>query len=74
MTSLPQVSGLRLIRALKRDGRFEVEESGHRHARVYRGGHLAATIPRHRAPLKPGTLKNILGDLGLSIEDVKKLL
>jgi hypothetical protein len=73
LTSLPQVSGLRLIRALKRDKRFEVEE-GAKHALIYFGGRLASTIPRHRTPLKPGTLKGILGDLGLRIEDLKGLL
>ena len=75
MKNLPVVSGKILIRALRKYG-FLVERQKGSHVRLkYKNANktLKLTVPLHN-PLKKGTLKRILKDAGISVEEIKVLL
>jgi len=72
---LPVVSGDEAIKALRRIG-YEVVRRKGSHRRLRHSTDLArrpVTVPDHRE-LKPGTLRAILRDTGLGIEEFKSLL
>lgn len=73
---LPQVTGQRLIRALKGAGFIERGARGSHRVLVHpTDPRRRAVIPVHGArPVKPGTLLSILQGLGLTVEELRELL
>lgn len=73
---LPTVSGRDVVKALGRAGFRAVRQRGShvRLERVELGGEtIKLTVPMHET-LKKGTLRQILTDAGMSVEDFLKLL
>ncbi len=76
MSKLPQISGEKLVKALKRDGWIPVSQRGsHQKLIKYHkpAGHSTVIIPMHKT-LKKGTLGAILKDAKISLEKLRKLL
>ena len=75
MAKLPVVSPKRLIRALVRGGFFFQHQRGsHRYYIHPDRPTKIVTIPYHNKDLKKGTLKSILRQAELSVDDLIKLL
>jgi predicted RNA binding protein YcfA (HicA-like mRNA interferase family) len=68
---MPIVSGARLVRALERAGWTRVRQRGS-HVRLQQGGRHVS-VPMHD-PVKRGTLAQILDDIGMSADDLRRLL
>jgi len=65
------VNGLEAVRALKRFGFTSIRQTGSH--LIMRKDSLTVVVPQHK-PLKPGTLKGLIEQAGLTVEDfVKKL-
>ncbi|MEK7474306.1 MAG: type II toxin-antitoxin system HicA family toxin [Candidatus Coatesbacteria bacterium] len=74
MPKLPVCRPHEAIAALRRAG-FDVDHHTGSHAILYRSGHPnPVSVPTHRRDLKPGTLRRIIKDAGLSIEEFRQLL
>jgi len=74
LPKLPVVSGTEVVRALKRAG-FVVDRQRGSHVTLWHPGQRrAVTVPLHGEDLPPGTLRSILRQSGLSVEDLRKLL
>lgn len=70
---LPRITAAQLVRALKRDGWIEVRQKGS-HITLQRSGKVV-TVPMHASvTLSYGTLKSILKQAGLTVDDLVKLL
>ncbi len=71
---LPVLSGIKVIKALKKAG-FEVDHrtGGHFILRESKGPFRRAVVPNHRV-IVPGTLLSILKQTGLSREEFLKLI
>lgn len=74
MTRLPRgVSGRQCVRALQRAG-FVVDHQRGSHIVLYRNNPLKRVIvPNHRE-IKPGTLRQIINDAGLTVAEFVALL
>ena len=75
MRRLPRITGQQALAALKRAGFVVVRTTGsHRHPQ--RGNEpVIATVPVHAGKvLKPGTLRSILRQAGLTVEEFTALL
>lgn len=75
MAKLPQISGKELTKALKRDRWIEVSQKGSHLKLVknYKIGKSTIIIPQHKV-IKKGTLRRILRDAKLSVEQLAELL
>lgn len=75
MSSLPQVRGEHVIRALRRAGWEVIRIHGSHHvlAHAERSGDTLV-VPVHSRPLKRGTLADILERAGLTVDEFKDLL
>ena len=76
MSNVPQVSGKKLVKALTKVGFQTVRQRGShiRLARIHRGQKQLVTVPDHKV-IRKGTLVNgILKPIGLSLDELKKLL
>jgi predicted RNA binding protein YcfA (HicA-like mRNA interferase family) len=75
LPKLPVVSGREAIRALRRAG-FTVDEiEGSHHILVHEILRKRVSIPVHGPhELKPGTLRGIIRDAGLTVDEFCKLL
>jgi predicted RNA binding protein YcfA (HicA-like mRNA interferase family) len=74
MTKLPVVNGRECIRALERGG-FVFDRQKGSHITLIRDNPFArATVPNHNKPLKPGTLRSIIRDAGLTVDEFVGLL
>ena len=73
---LPPVTGTRVVRALERGGFVVVRISGSHNRLVHRDDPtLATTVAVHGSkPLRSGTLRNILKQTGLTVEQLAALL
>jgi predicted RNA binding protein YcfA (HicA-like mRNA interferase family) len=60
------VNGSEAVRALKRLG-FEFQRQTGSHT-IMRRDHRTVVVPQHK-PIKPGTLKGLIEQAGLTIED-----
>lgn len=70
---LPNITAAQLVRALKRDGWVEIRQKGS-HMTLERSGKVV-TIPMHASiTLRRGTLKSILKQAGITVDDLLKLL
>jgi len=74
MTKLPVVNGRECIHALQRGG-FVIDRQKGSHVTLIRD-HLFArtTVPNHNKPLKPGTLRTIIREAGLTVASFVALL
>ena len=71
-SDLPRVSGADVVRALERAGFvFRSQRGSHRKLRHADG--RTVIVPMHRE-LAPGTLRSILRQAGLSVEQLRDLL
>jgi predicted RNA binding protein YcfA (HicA-like mRNA interferase family) len=62
------------VAALRRAG-FEVDHQSGSHAILYKPGHAnPVTVPIHARDLKTGTLRRIIKDAGLTVEQFTALL
>lgn len=72
---LPRITATELLRALHRDGWQEVRQSGSHVTMKHPTKPRHVTVPRHASvTLKPKTLATILGQAGLTVEELQKLL
>lgn len=72
---LPRVTAAELLRALERDGWVRVRQKGS-HVRLHhpnRSGKVTVAVHAGKV-VKPGTLRGILEQAGLSAERLKELL
>lgn len=75
MTKLPRISSKKLIKALLKLGFYVHHQVGsHIHLRHKLKTHLRIVIPVNRETLAPKTLKSILAQAELKIEDLRKIL
>jgi predicted RNA binding protein YcfA (HicA-like mRNA interferase family) len=75
MTALPVVTPRQLLRALERAGFFVYRTSGSHYLLRHRNDPRRKTVvPYHAADIKPGTLRGILRQTELSVDDLIKLL
>ena len=72
MPKLPQIRPKRLIQALERAGFQTVRQKGS-HVQM-KNGNLLATIPVHPGDVAPATLRSILRQAKLSVDDLLKLI
>ena len=73
MTKLPHISGRECIRALERAGFYQRRQKGDHVFMQQDSPYLAAVVPLHRE-IKPGTLRTIIRDAGLTVEAFVELL
>lgn len=76
MSNIPQVSGIDVIKALKKIG-FVVSRQSGSHVRLVRitdDRKQLVTVPSHKVVRKGTLLNGILKPLHISLEDFKKLL
>jgi len=69
---LPALKPKRIIRALERHG-FSVHHTSGSHY-IMKKERLRVTVPYHNKDLKPGTLKSIIEQAGLTVEEFLDLL
>ena len=60
------VNGAEAVRALKRCGFVQLRQTGSH--LIMRSGSRTVVVPQHK-PLKPGTLKGIIEQAGLTLEE-----
>ena len=60
------VTGDEAVRALRRLGFVELRQTGSH--RILRQGTRTVVVPQHR-PIKPGTLKGLIEQAGLTVEE-----
>ncbi len=73
MSELPQVSGAEVVRALQKAG-FTVRRQHGSHIIMRRGDPFAQTVvPNHRQ-IDRGTLRAILRQAGISVDELVRLL
>ncbi|MDP3955362.1 MAG: type II toxin-antitoxin system HicA family toxin [bacterium] len=67
---MKSVKPRQIIKVLEKSGfRFIRQKGSHR---LYRQGNLRVIVPYHNKDLKPGTLRNILKQAGLTEGDLLK--
>ena len=75
MSKLPRIPSLLVIRALKRARFYEYHRSGsHIQLRHLDNPNLRVTILFHRKDLSPKTLKSIIKQAGITVEDFFNLI
>lgn len=72
MPPLPTVSGADLVRALERAGFVRVSQRGS-HVKMRHPDGRTAIVPMHRE-VAPGTLRSILRQAGLTVDELLALL
>ena len=71
---LPSVRPDDVIRALERAG-WEVKRQRGSHVVLRKAGHpLLVTVPVHRRDVPRGTLRGIIGDAGMTVDEFVRLL
>ena len=74
MTKLPVVSGKQAIKALKHAGFYVHHQKGsHVTPRMEEYPQIRVVVPIHHV-VKKGTLKNIMKDAGLTVEEFVEML
>lgn len=75
MPKIPRIPSVLVIRALKRDHFYIYHQSGsHIQLRHPERPALRVTIPFHRKDLAPKTLKSIIKQAGLSVDQFIELI
>lgn len=71
---LPVVRGARVVTALEKAGFVVVRTAGSHHIMAHPDGRRTS-VPVHAGrDIRPGTLRNILRDVQLSVSDLERLL
>ena len=70
---VPWVRPEQVVRALERDGWVRARQRGS-HLTLKKRGYPPVAVPMHNRDVRPGTLRSILDDAGLSIERFQELL
>lgn len=74
MPAVPAVRGDELVKALERAGFVVTRVKGSHHRLKHPDGR-ATTVPVHSGKEVPkGTLRSVLQDVGLTVEELRKLL
>ncbi len=74
MSRLPRLSGRELCRVLERRGFVYVRQKGsHRMMRRVTPPYITVSVPDHKE-LAPGTLRGILRDVNISVEELEALI
>lgn len=74
MPAVPALSGERIVRALERAGFKVARTRGSHHIMRHPDGR-GTTVPVHPGrDVAKGTLRGILADVGMTIEDLQRLL
>ncbi|QUV80445.1 type II toxin-antitoxin system HicA family toxin [Chloracidobacterium thermophilum] len=74
MSDLPKISGRELVKALKKIGYEQDRQRGsHIILRQIDPPHRRVTVPDHKEIAK-GTLRTIIREIGLTIDELKDLL
>lgn len=74
MPPVPSVSGERVVRVLEKAGFVEVRTTGSHHIMRHPDGR-GTTVPVHAGrDLAKGTLRGILADTGLTVDELKQML
>jgi len=72
---LPRITGKKVIKALNRDGFLEVGSRGSHHYLYHEQRDIIVTVAVHSGKtLAPKTLKTILTQTGISVEEFQVLL
>lgn len=75
MPSLPVVNGREALRALERGGFLLDEIEGSHHIMLHPGTGRRVSVPVHGGrDLKPGALRGLIRDAGLTVEEFIRLL
>ncbi len=75
MPKLPRIKSSRVLSALLRAGFYVHHQTGsHVNLRHPDKTYLHIVVPKHNKDLAPKTLKTIISQVGLSVEEFKKLL
>jgi len=72
MFKLPALKPKKVIEALEKAGFSFIRQKGSH--RIYTKGNIGVTIPYHNKDLKKGTLRHIIKQSGLTIEEFLRLL
>jgi len=72
MPKLPALRAREVIRLLERIGFYEVRQRGS-HLQLKRGN-LLVTVPVHSGDLNPGTLRSIIRQAGMTVDEFLMLL
>ncbi len=74
MTKIPSLKPRKLAKIVEKEG-FIFDRQKGSHAVYYREkDHRRIVIPMHNQDMKLGTLRGIIADMGLSVEDFIELL
>jgi predicted RNA binding protein YcfA (HicA-like mRNA interferase family) len=74
MPQVPSLSGERIVRALEKAGFKVARIAGSHHIMRHPDGR-GTTVPVHPGrDVAKGTLRGILGDVGMTVEDLRRLL
>lgn len=73
MTKIPRdLKSDRVVKAILKLDYFKKE--GSKHIIIHDGNQILTTVPRGSKPIRVGTLKGIIEDLGISLEEFLDLL
>ena len=72
MPRLPVLTPAKVIRALERAGFIFFRQRGSH--RIYTRGDKGITVPFHNKDMRPGTLKHVIQESGLTLEEFIELL
>jgi len=72
MSALPALTPKKLIKVLEQAGFVFVRQKGSH--RIYIKGQIGLVVPYHNKDLKPGTLRGIIKQSGLTFEEFLKLI
>ena len=69
MSKLPVISGSRAVKAFQRAG-WRVDRQRGSHVVLLKAGYIASlSVPQHKE-LAPGTLRSLLRDAGMTVEEL----
>jgi predicted RNA binding protein YcfA (HicA-like mRNA interferase family) len=74
MPPIPSVRGERVVRALERAGFKVARVAGSHHIMRHPDGRGATVLVHPGRDLAQGTLRNIPSDVGITVEDLSRLL
>jgi predicted RNA binding protein YcfA (HicA-like mRNA interferase family) len=74
MSKLPQVTAREVVAVLRRLGFVDDRQTGSHLILRHPATRQRAVVPVHRGDLKPKTLRSILADAGLTVEQFHELL
>jgi len=73
MNKLPVISGLAAVKAFSRYGFIKARQTGSHVIMVKHGLDITLSVPLHD-PMKRGTLRKLIADAGLTVDEFCELL